>query len=140
MKVSFSPCLLALPLLPAFPLQCSPRNVEGLKTQGCFPEAPAHVVWRDEPSVPCRVRPAAAAIPALLLQPGLARPGLLSGDSVLPNLVGSARLSMVLRTQWCLSGRTKGVGVLSRQPPPHLELLRHLVRGGAAAEDKRPSL
>lgn len=100
MKVSFSPCLLAFPLLPAFPLQCSPRNVEGLgrrlKTQGCFPEAPAHVAWRDEPSVPCRIRPAAAAMPALLLQPGLACPGLLSRDSVLPNPVGSARLSMVV--------------------------------------------
>lgn len=113
---------------------------DDLKLRGCFPEALVHVAWRDEPSVPCRLRPTTAAMPGPLLQPGLARPGLLSGDSVLPNLVRSARLSMRVRTQWYLSGSTKGVGVLSRQPPPHLELLRHLVRGGAAAEDKRSSL
>lgn len=113
---------------------------DDLKLRGCFPEAPAHIALRDEPSVPCRLHPTATAMPAPLLQPCLARPGLLSGDSVLPNLVGSARLSMMVRTQWYFSGRTKGVGVLSRQPPPHLELLRHLVRGETAAEDKRPSL
>ena len=112
---------------------------DDLKLRGCFPEAPAHIARRDEPSVPCRLRPAATAMPAPLLQPCLARPGLLSGDSVLSNLVGSARLSMTVRTQWYFSGRTKGVGVLSHQPP-HLELLRHLVRGETAAEDKRPSL
>lgn len=50
---------------------------------------------RGTPSAPRRLCPAAAAASAPLLQPGLAHPALLSRDSVLPNLVGRARLYTV---------------------------------------------
>lgn len=117
------------PLAPSHPSRCRIRHGmwDGTGTQPTtrwvFPLNPR------SPGSPRGARPLllvgfvllAAAASAPLLQPGLAHPALLSRDSVLPNLVGRARLYTVGQDSVVLVRKAQECGC-PVQPPLHLEV------------------